>query len=317
MVFLIVLLGVALAVSLAFNLGLVGRRASKPAVSLRDPAASSPSAKSIDAAPKREKKEADELRRELASARDEAKASKRKLFEISQGERAHDAQLKERAEAEAHATMQLAATREELAHVTAEVSRLQAALEARGKVRSSAPSPIATATTPAQPVTTKVVRELSGADREKIERLTVQAASDQRRVSSLEREARNLRTKMEAMMREGRRGHAETTLARDKFRAVEARLNRSLLENDLLRRAIADLEKRTGMSAERTSFTAEETAHFDAKMKEKHASEDLAEAQARARLEAAVPEGDTPDAAAEVPPAASAPRPEATPTAAS
>jgi peptidyl-tRNA hydrolase len=81
--------------------------------------------------------------------------------------------------------------------------------------------------------------------------------------------------------------YEEGKLARDKFRAVELRLNRTLLENDMVKRAIADLEKKTGVKADLHAPSAEQLAESDQKMREKHLAEDKAADEARAKLEAA------------------------------
>jgi hypothetical protein len=74
----------------------------------------------------------------------------------------------------------------------------------------------------------------------------------------------------------------ELDLLKDKFKALEKRLNRTLLERDLLRRAMADLEKKTGMRAERTELTAEEIAASDRKVEEKAVAEAAVEAERHA-----------------------------------
>ena len=78
---------------------------------------------------------------------------------------------------------------------------------------------------------------------------------------------------------------------KDKFKALEKRLNRTLLERDLLRRAIKDLEKKTGMLAERTELTPDEMAASDRKVEEaaqaRAAAEDRAAAGRRRRGRAA------------------------------
>jgi len=65
----------------------------------------------------------------------------------------------------------------------------------------------------------------------------------------------------------------ELDLLKDKFKALEKRLNRTLLERDLLRRAIRDLEKKSGLAADRTELTADEVAASDRSVEERAAAE--------------------------------------------
>jgi hypothetical protein len=140
-----------------------------------------------------------------------------------------------------------------------------------------------------QEVVQRVIRELSDVEKERIARLEQQSSSDRKKANELDREVRALRGKIDRMHRESKRVYSDANLARDKFRAVEMRLNRTLLESDLARRALKDLEKKTGQHAEHSTLTPEEIDESDRRVKEKHAAEDRAEADARARLEAALP----------------------------
>jgi hypothetical protein len=94
------------------------------------------------------------------------------------------------------------------------------------------------------------------------------------------------------------------------------RLNRTIMENDLLKRAIKDLEKKSGVDAGRLELNAEEVAKGDADMKTKFAAEDAAAAEAKAKLEAA-PATQLEESAPAAPAAeaAAAPAPEAAPSA--
>src|SRR5208283_1183342 len=65
----------------------------------------------------------------------------------------------------------------------------------------------------------------------------------------------------------------ELDLLKDKFKALEKRLNRTLLERDLLKRAIGDLERRGGLTAGRTELTAEEIALSDRGVEERSRAE--------------------------------------------
>jgi hypothetical protein len=212
-----------------------------------------------------------------------------------------------------------------LSTALAEVQRLKAGPDERNRRRPA--GPVRTEEKPApverpperQEVVQRVIRELSDVERERIARLELQSSNDRKKATELEREVRALRGKIDRIHRESKRVYGDANLARDKFRAVELRLNRTLLESDLLRRAVFELEKKTGQQAEHTSLTPEEVAASDRSISEKHAAEDVAEAEARAKLEAAAPTtGEDPASVVEVPAAPEAsevPGPEATATA--
>lgn len=326
MIFAIIVLGLALAVSLAFNLGLVGGKApaSSGALSGSTPSARADSGRDDDRPRKLEselekkKKELDELKKAQGELKDELKAAKKKLFDQKEAEKTGDDLAKARADVERQASVQLENTRHELATALSEVQRLKAELEGKGKRRAE-PAPDKREDRKDEPrpekpaeVVTRVIRELSDVEKERIAKLEAQSSSDRKRANELERELRSLKGKQERMHRESKRVYSEANLARDKFRAVETRLNRTLLENDLLKRAIAAIEKQTGLHAEHTAPTAEELAESDRQMKEKFAAEDQAEAEARARLEAAPVASDEPaPEAAPAPAAEAAPAPEA------
>lgn len=298
---LIILLGVALVLSLAFNFGILG--------SSRRPAAAQVSAegektparlerggdergKKLEAELDKRKKELDDLKKAYGEAKDELKSAKKKLFDQKEAEKNVDDLTKARAEVERHASLQLEATRAELATALAELQRMKAAGEEartrRRPVERTEEKPAERAPEK-QEVVQRVIRELSDVEKERIARLEQQSSSDRKKANELDREVRALRGKIDRMHRESKRVYSDANLARDKFRAVEMRLNRTLLESDLARRALKDLEKKTGQHAEHSTLTPEEIAESDRRVKEKHAAEDRAEAEARARLEAALP----------------------------
>ena len=213
---------------------------------------------------------------------------------------------------ERHASLQLEATRAELATALAEVQRLKAQSdESRSRRKAVERTEEKPAEKPPerQEVVQRVIRELSDVEKERIARLEQQSSNDRKRANELDREVRGLRAKIDRIHRESKRVYSEANLARDKFRAVEMRLNRTLLENDLARRALKDLEKKTGQHAEHSTLTPEEIAESDRRIKEKHAAEDQAEAEARARLEAAQPITGEEAAPSPAEPAASEPSP--------
>lgn len=333
-----VLLAVALVASLAFNMGFFGAKAA-PANAPRSDAAPRAASRDDDAAARasklegeleKKRKELDEVKKAQAELKDELKTAKKKLHDQRESEKAGDDLVKARAEVERQASIQLDATRQELANALADVQRLKNELELRGKKRASEPR--AEARTEEKPEekrevapVQRVIRELSEAEKEKMQRLEQQSASDKKKAIELAAELRNVKARIEREKREARRVYEEGKLARDKFRAVEIRLNRTLLENDMLKRAILDLEKKTGTKAETHAPTAEQLAESDQKMKDKHLAEDKAADEARQKLEAAeattldAPEADAATATGPVTPApettADAPSTTTTPTA--
>jgi archaellum component FlaC len=290
-------------------------------------------ARKFEADLEKKKKELDELKKSFADVRDELKATKKRVFDQGQAEKTGDDLTRARAEVERTASIQLEATRAELATALADVQRLKSLDESRGKKKpfgASAPEAASVERVVEKPaekpvverpqeVITRVIRELSDVEKERIARLETQSSNDRKKANELDRELRSLRAKVDRMQRESKRVYTEANLTRDKFRAVEVRLNRTLMENDLLRRAVVDLEKKTGQHAEHTTLTAAEVADSDRHVKERHAAEDRAEDEARAKLEAAAPVvTEEPVAAAPVeaaPAAPAEPTPAPTPTA--
>lgn len=330
MTVLIILLGAGLALSLAFNLGLFGSKAGAlPARTSSQqpelPAAVPGSAEqggerrgrssSAEAELDRRRKELEELRRAHAELKDDLKAAKRKLHELRGETKGDDDLAKARAEVERQASVQLENTRAELAAAQLELSRLRADAEAKGKKRAERlDAPVERAVAPEKPqeVITRVIRELSDIEKERIARLEAQSSSDRRKAIELDREVKSMRARLDRQQRESKHVFSEANLARDKFRAVEVRMNRTLLENDLLKRALADLEKRTGLHATHAQPTTEEFADSDRRMKEKHEAEDRADAAAMEKLlapapaeesaEADEPSTDSSGSSAELPP---------------
>jgi chromosome segregation ATPase len=292
----IIVLGVALAISLAFNLGLVGGKATAQVSSGNQPARAT-SAQQDDDRPRKleaelekKKKELEELKKAHGEVKDELKATKKKVFEQKEADKSGDDLARARAEVERQASVQLENTRHELATALADVQRLKTELEGKGRRAAAperAPEKREEPKEKPQEVITRVIRELSDVEKERIAKLEAQSSNDRKRANELDRELRALKGKIERNQRESKRVYAEANLARDKFRAVEMRLNRTLLENDLLKGAIAGLEKKTGLHAEHVTLTPEEAAESDRVVKAKHAAEDQADAEARARLEAA------------------------------
>ena len=292
MIIVLVLLGVALAISLAVNLGLIGGQ--KPTAQAPSNTSSSVKtevrtdderARKAEAELDKKTKELGDVKKSLSDLKDELKTAKKKLFEQKEGEKAGDDLVKARAEVERQASIQLDATRAELAAALADIAKLKTEAENKGKKKVEKKEEVK-AEKP-QEVVTRVIRELNDVEKERIAKLEAQSSNDRKKANELDRELKSLRAKFERHNRDTKRVYADANLARDKFRAVELRLNRTTMENDLLKRAIKDLEKKSGVDAGRLELTAEELSTGDSSMKAKHAAEDAAEADARAKLEAA------------------------------
>jgi hypothetical protein len=104
-----------------------------------------------------------------------------------------------------------------------------------------------------------------------MQRLEQQATRERTRAGELERELKRFRARTETQHRVYVVTKGELDLVKDKFKALEKRLNRTLLERDLVGRALRDLERRSGIAAERTELTAEEIAASDRTVEEKAA----------------------------------------------
>ena len=320
MIIVLVLLGVGLAISLAFNLGLIGGQkasvqsssaSSNTAARTEQPRTDDERARKAEAELDKKTKELGEVKKSLSDLKEELKAAKKKLFDEKEAHKTGDDLARARAEVERQASIQLDATRAELANALAEIGKLKLDAEMKGKKKlEAAPVEKKEEAPRPQEVVTRVIRELNDVEKERIAKLEAQSSSDRKKANELDRELKSLRAKFDRHQRDSKRVYADAELARDKFRAVEMRLNRTIMENDLLKRAIKDLEKKSGVDAGRLELSAEEIATSDSSMKAKHAAEDAAEAEARAKLEAApatpIEEAPAADGAAPAAPAAEA-----------
>jgi chromosome segregation ATPase len=325
-----VLLAIGLIISMAANMGFFGPKppASKsqgassevPGLDRRSDE-SAARANKLEAELDKKRKELEEVKKSQVDLKDELKAAKKKLHDQRENDKAGDDLVKARAEVERQASIQLDATRQELANALATIQALKNEMELRGKKRAEAPKPAIDEKPEAAPPVQRVIRELSEAEKEKMQRLEQQSSADKRKAIEIAAELRNFKIRIEREKREARRVYEEGKLARDKFRAVELRLNRTLLENDLLKRAIGDLEKKTGTKAEKVALSSDELAQSDASMREKHAAEDKASDDARAKLEASEvvlmegQEGEAATATGPVTPATTSEAPTGTPSA--
>ncbi len=281
LVVVLVLVSIALCVTLGILLFGPGRGPS-PTKGAAQGVESESKAKSVlENELEKRRRELEEQRVQVSELKEQLKQAKRKLFEHKEQEKDGRGIAKAREEVERNASLQLEVVRSELSAALAEVEKLRSEVSP-DKPKRHAPPP-AVVESPPQPAVvappaTRRFRELSDADRERIQRLEQQATKDRGRALELERETKRLRGRMETQHRIYVVTKGELDLVKDKFKALEKRLNRTLLERDLLRRAIKDLERKSGILAERTELTPEEIADSDRKVEEKAIAEASAEA---------------------------------------
>ena len=258
----------------------------------RAPSVASPSTRSeldriraLEADLEKRRHEVEEAKASLTELRGELKQTKRKLHDQRESEKGGQELVRARTEVERTASQQLEVVRGELAHALAELAKLRADAESSRSRRPLAPAPAPAAPAPVPtPVAVPAAgaeadralrrfRELSDADREKMERLEHQASRERTRAQELQAEVRRLKGRSETQHRVWVVTKGELDLLKDKFKALEKRLNRTLLERDLLKRAIGDLERRTGLAAGRTELTQEEIARSDRDVEERARAE--------------------------------------------
>ena len=249
---LLVLVSIALVVCLA--LLIFGRSASAPRahhhVAATAPGASPVARTGPDPELDRKRREVEELKSTVTELRGELKQTRKKLHDQRTSDKDGADLVKARADVERGASQQLEVVRSELAAALAEVGRLKNEAEAfrtRRPAAVPAPAPVAPAPAAAPPAPEpRRFRELSDTDREKMERLEHLANRERSRAQELSAEVRRLKGRTETQGRVYTVVKGELDLLKDKFKALEKRLNRTLLERDLLRRAIRDLEKKSG-----------------------------------------------------------------------
>ncbi len=273
------LLLVITSIALVVCLGLLIFGRSVPGVRTPAPAGASSVAPAARTGPdpelERKRREVEELKTTVLELRGELKQTRKKLHDRRESEKDGADLVKARADVERSASQQLEVVRSELAAALAEVSRLKSEAEAfrtRRPAPAPAPHPVAPAPAPPAPEPRRF-RELSDTDREKMERLEHLANRERSRAQELSAEARRLKGRTETQARVYTVIKGELDLLKDKFKALEKRLNRTLLERDLLRRAIRDLEKKSGLAADRTELTADEVAASDRSVEERAAAE--------------------------------------------
>lgn len=261
-----------------------------------------------DAELEKKKKELEETKKQMNELKDELKAAKKKLYEQKEAGKGDEDLVKARAEVERQASIQLDHTRMELAQALEQIQKLKAE---DGKPKKAAAAPVAekpVEAAPAAPPPQKVIRELSDSDKERITRAEASSSKDRQRLFDLEKALKNSKGRADAATHQLKTARNEGQLAKDKFRAIERRVNRLMLERDLMVRAIKDLETKSGIRAERIELTAEEATASDQKVSEKQAAEDKAAEEAREKMMVAeavntAPAAEAPAAAAEAVPA--------------
>jgi chromosome segregation ATPase len=302
----IVLLGIALIGALAYIF--VGSKPTAPTAQAagvtetfapRKLVTPDESAKKLEAELNQKRKEIEDLRKTHAEQKEELRVAKKKLHDVKEAGKSTDDLSRARTEVERQASIQLDATRAELATALADIQKFKAEADTRGqKKRAPDEAPkaemVAAAPKP-QEVITRVIRELSETEKERIHKLETQSANDRKKANEFDREIKSIRAKFDKHTRDSKRIYGEADIARAKFRAVEMRLNRTLLENDMVTRALFELQKKSGIQAERFVPNEEEFAKSDATIKDKHTTEDRLEAENRARLEAAEATQGTPN----------------------
>jgi chromosome segregation ATPase len=276
----------ALVVSLWFQL--FGPK-STPSVKTSSAQPESERLRALEADADRKRREADEAKTACNELRAELKQVKRKLHDQRTTEKGEQDLVRARTDVERAASQQLEVVRGELAHALAELSKLRADAEtSRTRARAApAPAPQAVAAPPPTPPAPAAVgspvaeaeraarrfRELSDSDREKLERLEHQANRERTRALEFQSEVRRLKGRTETQHRVWVVTKGELDLLKDKFKALEKRLNRTLLERDLLKRALGELERRGGLTAGRTELTQEEITLSDQGVDERSRAE--------------------------------------------
>jgi hypothetical protein len=247
--------------------------------------------RALEADVERRRREADEAKAAANELRAELKQVKRKLHEERTADKTGQDLVRARTDVERAASQQLEVVRGELAHALAELSKLRSDAETtRSRARpTAAPVPAPPAAAPAAPSapppeppsapaaeaerSARRFRELSDSDREKLERLEHTANRERARALEFQTEVRRLKGRTETQHRVWVVTKGELDLLKDKFKALEKRLNRTLLERDLLKRAIGELERRGGLTAGRTELTQEEIALSDQGVDERSRAE--------------------------------------------
>jgi chromosome segregation ATPase len=266
----LILVSVALAITLGMLLLGYARGGTDSLTAQQKLDAEGKARQKAEAEVEKKRKDLDDHRTQLSEAKEQLKQAKRKLFDQKESEKGGQDLAKARAEVERSASTQLEVVRNELSQALHEVERLRAEMAGKGRrvekpVEKPAEKPAEKVEAAPEP---KKYRELSDADRERMERLEHEASRERAKSQELDREVKRLKGRVETHNRVYLVTKGELDLAKDKFKALEKRLNRTLLENDLVRRAIQDLAKKSGIAAGRTELTADEIAASDRTVEE-------------------------------------------------
>jgi chromosome segregation ATPase len=295
MVVALVLVSVALAITLA--LLMFGNRAQVASPTVQQQIdAQAKARQAAEAELEKKRKDLEEQRAQVVDLKEQLKQAKKKNFDHKESGKGDRDLVKAREEVERNASIQLEVVRNELGAALEELDRLKSNSGRPSARREAAPSE-----RPAAPQVTvqKVIRELNDGDREKMTRLETEATKERVRAAEMEKELKRVKGRSDTQNRIYLVAKSELELVKDKYKAIEKRLNRTLIESDLIRRAIKDLEKKTGVAAGRTELTQDEVAASDHKVEE------------QAKADAAQSHDHTPPAAAAEPVATSAAQPPA------
>lgn len=253
----------------------------------------------LEAELERRRKELDEARQLTNELKGELKQAKRKLYEAREASKEGQDLAKARAEVERGASLQLESVRAELGAALAEIAKLKEEADlSRGRrpqpTPTPAPAPLVEATPAAAPAPRaepkRVIRELSEAEKERLDRAEHVATKERSRAAELDREVKRLKGRVETQNRVFLVTKGELELIKDKFKALEKRLNRTLLEKDLVQRALKDLATQSGVAAGRTELTADEIAASDKTVEDRMAAEAAQLKASEAKAEAAAAE---------------------------
>jgi chromosome segregation ATPase len=185
----LIILGIALAVSLAVNFGLIGPKPKLSAGAAANTSTSSPKsetrsdddrARKLESELDKKKRELEEVKKAQAELKDELKNTKKKLHDQRENEKSGDDLVKARADVERTASVQLESTRAELATALADIQKLKTQADTRNKPRPAAPAVESTEKKEVvkvekpQEVITRVIRELSDVEKERIAKLEAQ-----------------------------------------------------------------------------------------------------------------------------------------------
>ncbi|MCL2178377.1 MAG: hypothetical protein FWC28_05505 [Proteobacteria bacterium] len=198
---------------------------------------------------------------EFQKTKEELRQNKQKLFEAREKNKQLEVELKTQKHLERQALLEVENLRLHSADLSTELNKLKLELETQKTSSLPPPSPLppppqVPPVKPAKP--SKIIRELSPIEKEKIEHAERLVAAEHNRSQEMEKELKNLKIRLELGQRQLKNIRSAGTLQKDKFRALEKRLNRTLLEKDLVLRAMRELENRCGLQASIAELPSED-----------------------------------------------------------